>query len=157
MIIFIAIGVVVICCMVASANNRNEEIQHQALEQQQQALEQQQQALAMQAAAKRPEAFAKLFAEEFPEFASDITYAKAQACLRAYDQAVHSKEHRRSLNWTGKKYKDYRSQKKAEKYILQHVAAHVSPEFQEYVESNMKNSWLAMKRVIDSSATLASG
>ena len=45
-----------------------------------------------QASAKRPDAFKELFREEFPDFASDITFTKSKALLDEYVYAQRSDE-----------------------------------------------------------------
>ncbi len=153
MIIIVAIVVVVICCMISGMNDNSKK----AVDIQNEALADQQRAIAAQAAAKRPEAFAKLFAEEFPDFAGEITYAKAQAMLLDWDKALKAKEYKRALTWSGKAYKDYHTGQKAKKYVLQRVGAHVSPAFLQQVENHVDESLAAMQRVVDSSLVLSRG
>ncbi|NIZ59848.1 hypothetical protein DL239_02530 [Sedimentitalea sp. CY04] len=133
------IGAVVVCCIIAGVAQASEDDEKKKL------------------AAKRPDAFVRLFSEEFPDFSGNITFAKAEAAIKKWDEAIVSYDftkHQKLFDKT--KFKNVDSANQAMSYLINCVAKEISIEFVEYIQKNsMEASYAAMRRAMDSSLTLA--
>lgn len=137
---------VVICCIIAGISQSSED-----------AAEAESIRIANQIAAKRPDAFIRLFQEEFPNYAGTITFSKAEAAIREWERAADSKEYKRHLKMFNKgKFKNAHAAKTAMSYIVRCTASEISPEFLIYVDENpLEDSYMGIRRAIHSSNTLA--
>lgn len=142
---FVIIAIVVICCIVAAFNESNEEAA-KAIEAQND----------KQIAAKRPDAFIRLFSEEFPDFAGQLTFSKSEEIIQCWERISVSSDFRKHFKLFSKdEFKSPSNEQTAMRYIMLNVANNVSSDFEEYVNDNLKGSYAAMRRAINSSKTLA--
>lgn len=111
--------------------------------------------LQQQIASKRPEAFKRLFAEEFPGYSQDITYAKSEEILRVYDRLMASE----LVEDTLIKYQVHDDMVKTDAFIQNWFADKLGPivsvGFHQHAKTNAPAFLLALSRVVKSSATLA--
>ncbi|MEM7215182.1 MAG: hypothetical protein AAF423_06530 [Pseudomonadota bacterium] len=137
---------IVICCIVAGIAQSSEDA---ATEQRDQNIR--------QIAAKRPDAFIRLFQEEFPDFAEDITFSKAESAIEEWNRALESNDYKQHLSFFNKsQFKDADAAQKARRFLMGNVANEISSEFLEHVlENPIEDSFNAMHRIIRSSLTLA--
>ncbi len=113
-------------------------------------------ALNQDAAAKRPDAFSRLFKEEFPEFADQISFVKSESMIRAYTAYGGSSQHKKHLHWLyTKNYKSDDAELQAKRELLEHCAPCVSPEFCDYALSDVLNVSEKIIGIFTSSATLS--
>jgi hypothetical protein len=135
---------VIICCIIAAAMSDAQDAENKKS--------------ANQMAAKRPDAFIRLFSEEFPDFASQMTFSRSEAALRAWDAAVRSNDYTKHLMFFDKtKFKNAAAMREAARYVNRNVAAQISREFAEHAEQDPEATYLALRRAITSSLTLAAG
>jgi len=140
----IFIILVVICCIVASISQSNDEN-----EKRQSIL------LAEKFAARMPDAFIRIFGEEFPEHASEITYSKAKGCIDAWNSTVTSKEYKKHISWIGNKYKSPTHQRAGELLLARNVASQVSDKFLEQALADPDKFSETFQRAIKAAATLS--
>lgn len=136
---FWIIGAIVVCCVIAAFAQASEDEEKKKV------------------AAKRPDAFIRLFSEEFPDFSGNITFAKAEAAIKAWDEAIASNHFTKHLKIFDKtKFKNDHAAKQAMNHVIHSVAQQISPEFTSYVMNKpLDESYASMRRAMDSSVTLA--
>lgn len=136
---FWIIGAVIVCCIIAAVAQASEDEDKKKV------------------AAKRPDAFIRLFSEEFPDFSGSITFAKAEAAIKAWDAAIASNSFTKHLRiFDNTKFKNDHAAKEAMDHVIHSVAQQISPEFVSYILNKpLSESYASMRRAIDSSVTLA--
>ncbi len=113
-------------------------------------------AVADAATAKRPDAYSRLFGEEFPGFAGQITFVKSESMIAASNNCLASPSFKKQLHWLNKDH--FKSDEAAEIAMTELVtltAQHVSPEFLEFAVQNKRDAYLKFIGILNSSATLS--
>ena len=108
------------------------------------------------ATAKRPDAYSRLFKEEFPEFANKITFVKSESMIAASSSCLASPYFKKQLHWLNKD--QFKSEEAADLGMTELVnltAQHVSPDFQAYALKNKRDAYLKFIGILNSSATLS--
>ena len=136
---FWIIGAVVVCCIIAAVAQASEDDENKKV------------------AAKRPDALIRLLAEEFPDFSGSITFAKAEAAIKAWDEAIASKDYTRHLKiFDQTQFKNDQAAKEAKYHVMHVVAPRISPDFAAYaINKPIDESFASMNRAMSSSVTLA--
>ena len=107
-------------------------------------------------AAKLPDAFTRLFSEEFPNFSGNITFTKAEAAIKAWDTGFEDREYTKHKHWFREGYfKNEDAKLIAETYLVSKLAKEISHEFLAYVQENPVEGFNTVNRVIISSRTLS--
>lgn len=111
-----------------------------------------------QIAAKRPDAFIRLFKEEYPIFADALTFSKAEGAINTWNWALGQKGYTQHLTIFDKsKFKTDEAFLQAASFMSLQLAQEVSNEFRDYVLlAPVEETYLTIRRIINSSYTLAS-
>jgi hypothetical protein len=107
------------------------------------------------AKAKRPEAFQRLMAEEFPAFASVFTYAKSEEALEAFGKVSARGEVRQHLGMFSNEVKNPTAKLAVGRIYARHIASIYSPDFAEFANENPANFHDGLLRALKSSETIA--
>lgn len=108
------------------------------------------------AAAKVPDAFARLFREEFPRFADQITYAKSEQFLRQYHAALSARPWTSRLKLFDKsRFKSEPDRAQALRYLAGATAGEISDDFRTFAINNPNEYFQTIQRVIASTNTLS--
>jgi opacity protein-like surface antigen len=134
----VIIIVVVACCAIAAAAAGKDEEEKKQTE------------------AARPDAFIRLFSEEFPEFGNNLTFAKSEAAISAWEKTTKKYAYQRHLKlFDQTTLKDGTGGDKARRLAATETAKHISAEFLSFCEINVHQSYDGLSRAIKSSVTLA--
>jgi hypothetical protein len=140
---FIGIVVVILICAGIAASSNQAEVE--------------QKKLLASSAAKRPEAFQRLFAEEFPAFSSNVTYSKAEAILSTWTKAAESWDFKQHVTFFGGQFKDSDHHLLACKLMVARTASLISDEFASEAAKAPIDYYSTMHRIITSANTLSGG
>ncbi len=161
---FWIITAAVICCVIGAIVENEEKKEAQAEQAKIAQAEQAKIAQAEQAkitqdkkvSAKLPDAFIRLFSEEFPDFQNQITYSRAEAAIATWNNSVAADDYTRHLKFfNNNEFKNDVAHREAATYVVTNVAREISPELLEYAKNNPEQSYATLRRVIISSFTLA--
>lgn len=178
MIYLILIVLVCICISVAAANSENEksaaketerrlldaqasveserlrlaaEREEVRVEQERNAKDQEERS----SASRRPDALVRLFAEEFPRFSDDITYAKADELLEKFDLMWKADLVQDTLATRGGGRDSLVTDPDVQRWFIMKVTPIISPGFHDYASKNPEEFMAGLLRAINSSSKLA--
>jgi len=106
-------------------------------------------------ASKRPAAFTRLLAEEFPVYRDDITYAKSEEILSVYKGLLSTDLVVDTLEKYSGQEEMMATDTAIQSWLVSKIAPHVSAEFLAFAQANPAAVLAGLNRAVKSSATLA--
>ena len=109
-------------------------------------------------AAKRPEVFRDLFSEEYPNYADEMTFVKAEQFLSAWDKVQKSFHFTYNYrNFMGNDFKDEVKRQEGSEYAIEQCGSSISSDFSSYALSNPVETYRRLEAIISSTDTKVKG